>query len=182
MKRIALFLDGANCYHTQEKMGWRIDTKKLLNYCNLYGEIVEAVYYTGVSENKNQKRYLDKLNCDGYSLNTKPIKTIYDRNTGTYFHKGNMDVEITVDMLSMIDRYDVAILVSGDGDFNCVLQQLISKGKEVKIISTQCCVASDFVHSADIKYIDLCGIRDIVEYTSPSFALPNGVKSIPKVS
>lgn len=48
-KKIAVFLDEANCFYTQKKMGWSIDAEKLLNYCKEYGEVVEATYYTGAS-------------------------------------------------------------------------------------------------------------------------------------
>lgn len=61
MKRVAVFLDGANCFYTQKKIGWNIDAEKLLNYCKKYGEVVEAVYYTGVSVGSSQRKFLDKL-------------------------------------------------------------------------------------------------------------------------
>ena len=66
-------------------------------------------------------------------------------------------------MFNMIDRYDMAILVSGDGDFERALQQLKSRGKEVKVISTRGSVASELVHATGINYIDLLAIKETVE-------------------
>ena len=182
MKKIALFLGGANYYHTQKMMGWYIDFKKLLNYCKLYGEVVEAVYYTGVINSTGQRKFLEKLVRSGYSLKTKPVKIICDHNTGVCSRKGNMDIEIALDMMNMSDRYDVAILISGDSDFKYVIQQPVSKGKEVKSISTQCCAASELIRTTGIKFIDLCGIREMIEYDSASFAPKDSINNIPKVS
>ena len=39
MKRIAIFLDGANFFYTQRKLGWYIDTERLLDHCRNYGQM-----------------------------------------------------------------------------------------------------------------------------------------------
>lgn len=163
MKRIAVFLDGSNCFYTQKKLGWSIDVEKLLDYCKDYGEVVEATYYTGVNPDSHQKKYLDKLAYLGYTLVTKPVKTISDLDTGLITQKANLDVEIVLDMFNMIDRYDMAILVSGDSDFERPIQFLKSRGKEVKVISTRGVVATELIYAAGINYIDLLAIREIVE-------------------
>lgn len=163
MKRVAVFLDGNNFYYTQKKMGWEVDAERLLDYCKEYGEVVEAIYYTGVSHEGNQRKFHDWLAYNGYSLVTKPIKTITDFTTGLTTQKANLDIEIVLDMFNMIDHYDMAILVSGDGDFERALQQLKSRGKEVKVISVRGSVASELVHATGINYIDLLTIKEIVE-------------------
>lgn len=163
MKRIAIFVDGSNFYYTQKKLGWDIDTEKLLDYCKDYGDIAEAVYYTGSTNDPKQKKYHDFLAYVGYSLVTKPVKTIYDQTTGQTMQKANLDVEIVLDMFNMIDRYDMAILISGDGDFERALQLLKSRGKEVKVISTRGSVATELVHATGINYIDLLAIKETIE-------------------
>ena len=168
MKRIAVFLDGANCFYTQKKMGWNIDAEKLLDYCKGFGQVVEATYYSGVSPESNQKKYHDKLAYIGYSLVTKPVKTVYDQETKQTTQKANLDIEIVLDMFNTIDHYDMAILVSGDGDFERALQQLKARGKEVKVISTKGSVAIELVYAMGINYIDWLGIREIVERKSQS--------------
>ena len=163
MKKIAVFLDGANFFYTQKKLGWDVDTERLLDYCKDFGQVVEATYYTGATSDAKQKRYHDFLAYIGYSLVTKPVKTIFDPTSGFSTQKANMDIEIVLDMFNMIDRYDMAILISGDGDFERALQLLKSRGKEVKVISTRGCVASELVHATGINYIDLLAIRETVE-------------------
>ncbi|MBR4863275.1 MAG: NYN domain-containing protein [Oscillospiraceae bacterium] len=163
MKKVAVFFDGANCFFTQKKMGWLIDAEKLLNYCKQYGDLVEAIYYNGETEDSKQRCFLNKLAYIGYSLETKPVKTIRDYETGEITQKANLDIEIVLDMFNMIDRYDLAILVSGDGDFERAIRQLKSRGKEVKVLSTRCSVATEIVHALGINYIDFLTIREQIE-------------------
>ena len=163
MKRVAVFLDGANIYYTQKKLGWHVDAERLLDYCKQYGDVVEAVYYNGETVDNKQRKYHDKLSYIGYSLVTKPVKTINDHESGQTIQKANLDVEIVLDMFSLVDRYDMAILISGDGDFERALKQLKSRGKEVKVISTRGTVAIELVHTAGINYIDLLAIRESIE-------------------
>ncbi len=163
MKRVAVFLDGSNFFYTQKKLGWSVDLKKLLQYCKEYGEVVESIYYTGMGNDNKQRKFLDWLAFIGYSLETKPIKTIFDPLSDQTTLKANLDVEIVLDMFNMIDRYDMAILISGDGDFERALRQLKSRGKDIKVISSRGCVASELIHTAGINYVDLLSIREIVE-------------------
>ena len=163
MKRIAVFVDGSNFYYTQKKLGWEVNSKSLLDYCKEFGDVVEATYYTGTSNEESQKKFHNWLAYNGYSLVTKPLKTIYDQTSGQTTQKANLDIEIVLDMFNMIERYDMAILISGDGDFERALQQLKSRGKEVKVISTRGCVATELVHATGINYIDLLAIKETVE-------------------
>ena len=163
MKKVAIFLDGGNLFFTQKKLGWKIDSEKLLSYCKKHGEVVEAIYYTGVSQDINQIKFLDKLAYIGYSLVTKPVKTICDHLTGQTTQKANLDIEIVLDMFNMIERYDMAILISGDGDFERALLNLKSRGKEIKVVSTRGCVANESVHATGINYVDLLSIKEDIE-------------------
>ena len=170
MKRIAVFVDGSNFYHTQKKLGWDVDSERLLDYCKEYGEVVEAVYYTGAASDVKQRKFHNWLAYNGYSLVTKPVKTITDISTGQTIQKANLDTDIVLDMFNMIERYDMAILISGDGDFERALQQLKSRGKEIKVISTRGMVASELVHISGINYIDLLAIKETIERKPPEEA------------
>jgi uncharacterized LabA/DUF88 family protein len=66
-------------------------------------------------------------------------------------------------MFNIIDRYDMAILISGDSDFERAVQQLKSRGKEVKVISGRGCVSSELVFAAGVNYVDFDEIRSLVE-------------------
>lgn len=166
MKRIAVFVDGENLFYTQKKLNWHIDVKKLLCFCRSFGNVVEATYYKGVSADCKQQKYLDMLAYIGYSLETKQVKIIKDHESGVTIQKANLDVEIVLDMFSSIDKFDVAILISGDSDFDRPLRRLKACGKEIKVISTKGFVATELVHVAGVNYIDFTDIREVVERTN----------------
>ena len=54
--RIAIFIDGSNFYYTQKKLEWKVDVKKILDYCSQWGDITDAYYYNGSDgDNDNQR-------------------------------------------------------------------------------------------------------------------------------
>ena len=164
--RVAVFVDGANYFYMQKKMGWHIDAEKLLNYCRQqYGDVVDAYYYTGteVPPDEQQQAYLEVLSGLGYALVTKPVKTIRGGENGEIKQKANLDVEIVLDLFNTIDQYDVAVLVSGDGDFERALQLLKARGKQIKVISTAGTVAREIKILCGMHYVDFRDIREQVE-------------------
>ncbi len=161
MPRVALFIDGSNFFYMQTRdLGYFLDPKKLLQYVSQMGEITDAYYYTGEDDlqDARQQGYLDALVHMGYSLVTKRIKTIVDSQTGATRRKANLDIEIVLDMFNTIDNYDMAVLVSGDGDFERALQLLKSRGKQFKVLATDNFVASEIRRIAGMHYINLADI------------------------
>lgn len=159
--KIAIFVDGSNYYYMQKSMGWYVDAQKLFDYCqNNFGEVEDAYYYTGADATK--EGYLKALNHIGFSLVTKPIKTISDSDTGGTIRKANLDVEIVLDMFNTIDHYDMAVLVSGDSDFERPLQLLKARGKRFKVFATSGHVAREIRNICGIHYIDFQDIKEQV--------------------
>ena len=163
--RVAVFVDGANYFYMQKSLGWRIDALKLLEYCAGFGEIADAYYYIGIDAppEAQQQAYLHALTNMGYALVTKHIKTIYDSDSRESRQKANLDIEIVLDMFNTIDNYDMAVLISGDGDFERALQLLKARGKKFKVISTSGMVAREIRNICGMHYIDFENIREQVE-------------------
>ncbi len=86
--RVALFVDGANYSFMQKALGWQIDAEKLLSYCRQFGELVDAFYYTGDPATEQQQGFLTALSYMGYSLVTKPVKTIRDDTSDQVINQG----------------------------------------------------------------------------------------------
>lgn len=164
--RISVFLDGANFFFMQrDKLHWFADPKKILDYITTKGPINEAFYYIGqdAPPEAKQQAFLDALPSMGYSLVTKQIKTIYDTKTGTIKKKANLDIEIVLDMFNTIDHYDMAVLISGDGDFERPLTLLRARGKQLLVIATDGFIARELRNVAGRHYIDLEDIRADIE-------------------
>lgn len=136
--RVALFIDGANLYSAAKALNADLDFKKLVEKHRAEGRLVRAYYYTAVVEGEEFspiKPLVDWLDYNGFTVVTKAAKRFTDAQ-GHSRIKGNMDVEIAVDMLEMAPHIDQAVLFSGDGDFRKLVQAVQAKGVRVTVVST----------------------------------------------
>ena len=137
-ERVALFIDGANLYSAARTLGFDIDYKKLLDLFRHNGQLVRAFYYTALFEDQEYspiRPLVDWLDYNGFTLVTKPAKEYTDAQ-GRRKVKGNMDIELAIDVLEMSDRLDHIILFSGDGDFRRLVEAVQRKGLRVSVVST----------------------------------------------
>jgi uncharacterized LabA/DUF88 family protein len=136
--RIALFIDGANLYSAAKGLNADLDFRKLVDLYRAQAVMVRAYYYTAVIEGEEFspiKPLVDWLDYNGFTVVTKPVKRFTDAQGHTRT-KGNMDIEIAVDMLEFAPHIDHAVLFSGDGDFRRLVQAVQAKGVRVTVVST----------------------------------------------
>ena len=136
--RTALFIDGANLYSAARALNIELDFKKTLDWFRERTKLTRAYYYTAVTEGEEFspiKPLVDWLGYNGFSVVTKPVKRFTDAD-GHRRIKGNMDIEIAVDMLELAPRLDHAVLFSGDGDFRRLVQAVQARGVRVTVVST----------------------------------------------
>jgi len=137
-ERIALFIDGANLYSAAKALNADLDFKKLVEKYRAGAVLVRAYYYTAVIEGEEFspiKPLVDWLDYNGFTVVTKPVKRFTDA-LGHVRTKGNMDIEIAVDMLEFAPHVDHVVLFSGDGDFRRLVQAVQAKGVRVTVVST----------------------------------------------
>src|SRR5689334_21549318 len=137
-ERLALFIDGANLYATAKALGFDIDYKRLLALFRTKGQLVRALYYTALAEDQEYssiRPLVDWLDYNGYTMVTKPTKEFTDA-FGRRKIKGNMDIELAIDVMEMAPFLDHIVLFSGDGDFRRLVEAVQQKGKRVSVVST----------------------------------------------
>ena len=137
-ERIALFIDGSNLYAAARALSFDIDYRRLLTMFQGKGRLLRAFYYTALLEDQEYssiRPLIDWLDYNGYALVTKPAKEFTD-SQGRRRIKGNMDIEIAVDVMEMADRLDHVVLFSGDGDFRVLVEAVQRKGVRVSVVST----------------------------------------------
>ncbi len=137
-ERIALFIDGSNLYSAARSLGFDIDYKKLLSEFSGKGHLVRAFYYTALLEDQEYspiRPLVDWLDYNGYTMVTKPTKEYTDAS-GRRKIKGNMDIELAIDVLDMCEYLDHIVLFSGDGDFRRLVEAVQRKGRRVTVVST----------------------------------------------
>jgi uncharacterized LabA/DUF88 family protein len=162
-ERTALFIDGANLYAATRSLGFDIDYRKLLDYFGAELNLIRAYYYSALLETEEYsplKPLTDWLAYNGYSLVTKPAKEFTDAQ-GRRRIKGNMDIELAIDMLELAPRLDHVILFSGDSDFRRLVEAVQRKGVRVSIVSTirtsPPMIADELRRQAD-QFLDLADI------------------------
>ena len=148
--KIAIFIDGNNLFHAARSVGVEIDYAKFLNFLRNDSPLLRAFFYTGVDEKaERQQGFLLWMRRNGYRVVEKELKTYAD---GT--KKANLDVEIAVDMLSLADKYDTAVLVSGDEDFAYAINAVAYKGVRVELAGFRSNTSPRLIDVAD-QFIEL---------------------------
>ena len=166
-ERIALFIDGANLYSAAKALGLEIDFRKLLDEFQTKGRLLRANYYTALLENDEYspiRPLVDWLAYNGFNVIKKPAREFTDRD-GRRRVRGNMDIELTVDMLAMAEHVDHVVLFSGDGDFRRLVEAVKERGVRVSVVSTvklqPAMIADDLRREADV-FIDLDDMADLI--------------------
>ena len=112
-KNVAVFVDVANIFYAAKAAGTDIDYVTLLKAATAGRDFVRAYAYTGLDpDNENQRNFHAFLARNHYKVVSKDIRKYGDGKV-----KANLDIELVVDMMKTARNLDVAIVVSGDGDF-----------------------------------------------------------------
>ena len=118
-EKLGLFIDGSNLYAAARALGFDIDYKKLLDLFAGSGHLIRAYYYTALVEDQDYspiRPLVDWLDYNGYTMVTKPTKEFTD-SQGRRKIKGDMDIELAIDVMEIAPHLDHIVLFSGDGDF-----------------------------------------------------------------
>ena len=137
-EKLALFIDGAGLYAAAKSLDMDIDYKRLLKWAGKQGRLVRAYYYTALIEDQDYsplRPLVDWLDYNGYTMVTKQAKE-YTDSQGRRKIKGNMDIELAIDMMEIAEKVDHIMLFSGDGDFKRLVETVQRKGVRVSVVST----------------------------------------------
>jgi len=172
-ERVAMFIDGANLYATARALGFDIDYKRLLEIFSGRCNLVRALYYTALVEDQEYspiRPLVDWLDYNGYTMVTKPTKEFTDA-TGRRKVKGNMDIELAVDVMEMVEHLDHIVLFSGDGDFRRLVEAIQRRGRRTTVVSTlrsqPPMVADELRRQADI-FVDLADLQSLIARQLPA--------------
>jgi uncharacterized LabA/DUF88 family protein len=119
----------SNLYFAARDLGVRIDYARLLDFLANGRRLHRAYAYMAISpEESSAIPFLTWLRRNGFRVITKPLKRFSDGTT-----KGDLDMELAVDLLSQAPYIDIAIIVSGDGDFTYLVDRAQRLGLRVEI-------------------------------------------------
>ena len=144
-ERVALFIDGPNLYHSSKALGFEVDYGALLKFVNKQVNLVRAYYYTSIIEHEEYspiKPLTDWLSYNGLTTVIKPAKEYVDAAGRTRI-KGNMDIELAIDLLELAPKIDHALLFTGDADLRRLVEPKATTGHPEPLPSS--CAAQIFV-------------------------------------
>jgi len=164
-KNVAVFVDVANLYYSARGQEVDVDYVALLKTATKGRDLIRAYAYSGLDpENENQRKFIDFLGKNDYKVITKDIRKFGDGRV-----KANLDIELVVDLFRLADRMDIAVIVSGDGDFAPAIRALQDKGVRCEVISFRPNTSSDLIAVAD-EFIDIMKIIGIGRGKEPDKA------------
>ena len=162
-KNVAVFVDVANIFYAAKAAGVDIDYVTLLKASSAGRDLVRAYAYTGLDpDNENQRNFHDFLRRHGYRVVSKDIRKYGDGKV-----KANLDIELVVDMMKTARNLDVAIVVSGDGDFAPAIRAVQEQGVRVEVVSFRGNTSSDLMDVADL-FTDITQIAKVEKGSSRS--------------
>jgi len=155
-KNVAVFVDVANIFYAAKAAGVDIDYVTLLKSASAGRDLVRAYAYTGLDpENENQRQFHSFLSRSGYKVISKDIRKYGDGRI-----KANLDIELVVDMMRMATHLDIAVVISGDGDFAPAIRAVQQMGVRVEVISFRGNTSSDLMDVADV-FIDITQVARV---------------------
>jgi uncharacterized LabA/DUF88 family protein len=116
------FIDSQNLHIAIHEIGWKIDFKKFRIYLKEHHRVKKAYMFMGFKPDEQQ--LYNYLQDAGYTLIFKPILELKNGRI-----KGNCDAELVLQAMIDFDQYEKAVIVSGDGDFHCLIKHLKERHK-----------------------------------------------------
>jgi uncharacterized LabA/DUF88 family protein len=148
--RVGVFVDVQNMYHSAKNIyNSRVNFKELLRLAVGGRELVRALAYVVKSDTDEEKAFFDALEKSGLELKSKDLQ-IFPGG----MKKADWDVGLAVDAISLSKHLDVVVIVSGDGDFNPLVEYLKYSGLIVEVVGFKRSTSASIVEAAN-NFIDL---------------------------
>lgn len=147
MNKVAIFVDVQNIYYTtREAYGRQFNYREFWRKIKSTGLIVVANAYATHKGDEQQLKFQTALKHIGFNLKLKPY---IQRSDGSA--KGDWDVGITIDVLDAAKNVDTVILLSGDGDFDQLLDKIISDYKvNAQVYGVKALTAKSLIDAASV--------------------------------
>lgn len=161
-QRIGIFVDVQNLYYSAYNIYHsRVNFGAIIENIVKDRRLIRAVAYVIKADQPEEQAFFDALSKQGYEIRQKPLQTFIGGAK-----KGDWDVGMTLDIISMVEKLDVVVLVSGDGDFDDVIQYIKNNGARAEVVAFGKSTASRIKEMAD-DFMDLD-----VEYKKYTLPMP----------
>lgn len=143
-KRVGIFVDVQNMFYAAKQFNGRLDFQKLLNSALRGRRLVVAKAYVVQNPESDLSGFVSMLQQLSYQVKRKDLRLRSDGSA-----KGDWDMGMAIDIISLADKLDVVVLVSGDGDFVDLVNLLKTMGPKVEVFSFPHNTARDLMEVVD---------------------------------
>lgn len=165
-ERVAFFVDGANFYQTARNLNIDIDYRRMLT--SFVGEayLLRAHYYTAMADDQefsSLRPLIDWLDYNGFQISTKAMREFTDNNGQRRRVRPSLDVDLTVDAMTLAEKVNHIVLFSGDGNYRALVEALQKKGVKVTVVSslkTNPSMVSDELRRTADHFLDLADLTE----------------------
>gem|GEM_PF-207036 len=148
--RIGVFVDVQNMYHSAKNLyKARVNFRELLKFCTANRELVRALAYVVKSDTEEEKAFFEALEKSGLELKVKDLQ-IFPGG----MKKADWDVGLAIDAIGLSRQLDVVVIVSGDGDFEPLVEYLQFSGIIVEVAAFRRSTSSKIIEAAN-NFFDL---------------------------
>jgi len=150
-QRVGVFIDAQNMYHSARNLYHaRVNFKKIVEETVGDRRLLRALIYVISTETGEEKAFFEALRKSGFEIKEKDLQIFAGGSK-----KADWDVGMAIDAVILSDKIDVAVLVTGDGDFVPLVEYLsISKGLRVEVASFGRSTSAKLKEAAD-SFLDL---------------------------
>jgi uncharacterized LabA/DUF88 family protein len=148
---VGVFVDAQNMYHSAKNLYHaKVNFKKVLEKAVGERQLIRAFVCVIRTESGEEKAFFEALEKGGYEIKVKDLQ-IFPGG----MKKADWDVGMAMDAVILADKIDVAVLVTGDGDFLPLVEYLrVNKGLRVEVVSFERSTSSKLIEASD-SFIDL---------------------------
>jgi len=170
--KAGVFVDASNTYFSEKRAGWKIDYAKLRVYLSQEFAVEFMRYYVAVPNKSDKEAYKGKMSYlekirDAIEVIEKPLKYIKEKividgkTISRVIRKGDVDVDITVDVMNNAPDLDVVIILSGDSDYLALRNDIIGKRKKILFMAHKRNLSTELTAG---KYITFNRLRKFIEF------------------
>lgn len=148
-QRVGIFVDVSNMYWSVRRLGGSLNFRNLRESAVSGRKLIRALAYAVSSGVPDEEKFFEALAKSGFEVKLKALQVFAGGKK-----KADWDVGLAMDMVRMAPLIDVAVLVSGDGDYVPVIEYLQNSGHLVEVMAFKEGVSSKLVERAD-GFIDM---------------------------
>ncbi len=149
-QRVGVFVDVQNLYYSAKNLyGSKVDFGRILKETVRNRVLIRAFTYVIRADVGLEKEFFEALRQRGFEVRAKELQVFYDGSK-----KGDWDVGLCMDVIRMLQKMDVMVLVSGDGDYAPLLEYAKSQGVRTEVCAFSKTCSNQLIESAD-EFLDI---------------------------